>query len=333
MKMPWFRAYTKMVDDEKLRLLAFEDRWHFVAILCLKGAGVLDENDPLLMRKVAVKLGLDLRALDEAVRRIAEVGLIDRETLQPIKWDELQMRSDADTTAAERKRRQRQRQREASHSSTDPDPGDGENRDTEVSRVTGTDVTRTDTDTDKEEDIAVSLDVVGAPPAAAAPPAAPPTPAPKPRRAEPVGTRLPADWALPKPWGEWALAERPDMAADDVRREAACFADHWHAKAGKDGRKADWLATWRNWIRRCDGGAPRTARGGRAGVFDPHAQVETFAQRAARQRMEEVAPMAARKAPGGGFDAAQRFMRGGDVVDVTPAAQGRDLALAGGAHG
>lgn len=70
MKMPWFRAYTKMVDDEKLRLLAFEDRWHFVAILCLKGAGVLDENDPLLMRKVAVKLGLDLRALDEAVRAI-----------------------------------------------------------------------------------------------------------------------------------------------------------------------------------------------------------------------------------------------------------------------
>ena len=52
----------------------------------------------------------------------------------------------------------------------------------------------------------------------------------------------------------------------------------------------------------------------------PDAPVETYAQRAARQRMEEVAPMAARKAPGSAFDAAQRFMRG-DVVDVTPAPQ------------
>ena len=50
----------------------------------------------------------------------------------------------------------------------------------------------------------------------------------------------------------------------------------------------------------------------------PDTPVETYAQRAARQRMEEVAPMAARKAPGAAFDAAQRFMRGGDVVDVTP---------------
>ena len=52
----------------------------------------------------------------------------------------------------------------------------------------------------------------------------------------------------------------------------------------------------------------------------PDTPVETYAQRAARQRMEEVAPMAARKAPGAAFDAAQRFMRG-DVVDVTPAPQ------------
>ena len=42
---------------------------------------------------------------------------------------------------------------------------------------------------------------------------------------------------------------------------------------------------------------------------------ETYAQRAARQRMEEVAPMAARKQPGSAFDAAQRFMQG-EVIDV-----------------
>ena len=50
-------------------------------------------------------------------------------------------------------------------------------------------------------------------------------------------------------------------------------------------------------------------------VVQRDAPVETYAQRAARQRMEEVAPMAARKKPGSAFDAAQRFMQG-EVIDV-----------------
>lgn len=81
--LPWFRAYTEMVDDEKLRLLAFEDRWHFVALLCLKGQGVLDETGPLLFRKVAVKLGLTLAELEDVARRLSEVGLLDADTFQP----------------------------------------------------------------------------------------------------------------------------------------------------------------------------------------------------------------------------------------------------------
>lgn len=63
------------------------------------------------------------------------------------------------------------------------------------------------------------------------------------------GTRLPAEWALPKPWGDWALGEMPGWTPDTVRNEAAKFADFWHAKTGKDATKADWLATWRNWCR------------------------------------------------------------------------------------
>jgi hypothetical protein len=61
------------------------------------------------------------------------------------------------------------------------------------------------------------------------------------------GTRLPDDWELPNEWAEWAKAERPDLNPADV---AAVFADHWRAKPGKDGRKTDWLATWRNWVRK-----------------------------------------------------------------------------------
>ena len=88
---------------------------------------------------------------------------------------------------------------------------------------------------------------------AQAPRAAPPSPSPTPLtssslRSEEVAraSRLPADWQLPDSWREWATAERPDL---DMQRAAAGFADYWHAKPGKDGRKTDWLATWRNWVR------------------------------------------------------------------------------------
>jgi hypothetical protein len=85
---------------------------------------------------------------------------------------------------------------------------------------------------------------------AATPPPAPPEPPPAADAAPtPRATRLRADWALPKAWGEWALAEFPHWTPDTVRRIAEGFADHWRGKAGKDATKADWLATWRNWCR------------------------------------------------------------------------------------
>lgn len=138
--LPWLRLYTEMVDDEKIRLLAFEDRWHYVALLCCKGAGLLDAGDriELLRRKLGVKLGLAARELEAAANRLAEVGLIDAETFQPIGWEGRQFASDTDPTAADRKRRQRERERE----------GGG----TDASRVTVTEVTRTDTETETEEE-------------------------------------------------------------------------------------------------------------------------------------------------------------------------------------
>ena len=84
----------------------------------------------------------------------------------------------------------------------------------------------------------------GDPEAPLAPPSATPTPKAS------TACRLPKDWQLPKAWGEWALSERPDWTADKVRKVAEAFRDHWLSKGGADARKADWLATWRNWVRR-----------------------------------------------------------------------------------
>ena len=95
--MKWFRAYSSIVDDDKLRLLAFEDRWHFMALCALKCAGLLDEPDSdLRSRKIAVKMGVQVRELEEIARRLREVGLVD-ETLNPCKWNDLQYRSDNST--------------------------------------------------------------------------------------------------------------------------------------------------------------------------------------------------------------------------------------------
>lgn len=131
--MQWFRLYSRIVDDEKLRLLAFEDRWHFVALCCLKSDGLLDEPDTeLRSRKIAVKLGVQIRELDEIARRLREVDLID-ETLNPIAWQELQFRSDNSTERVKKYRQKQQR-----------------NAATRLRNVSVT-VQETETETDKKE--------------------------------------------------------------------------------------------------------------------------------------------------------------------------------------
>lgn len=64
------------------------------------------------------------------------------------------------------------------------------------------------------------------------------------------GKSLDKDWQLPKDWGEWALSERPELNADQIRKIAENFKDHWLANANQaKSKKADWEATWRVWVR------------------------------------------------------------------------------------
>jgi len=107
---PWFRLWSDAVDDEKLRLLAFEDRWHFVALMCCKSQGILDsqDHDAIMRRKVAVKLGLQVRELEEVARRLSEVDLINSESLQPLAWCKRQFESDLSTERVRRFREAKQ---------------------------------------------------------------------------------------------------------------------------------------------------------------------------------------------------------------------------------
>ena len=67
------------------------------------------------------------------------------------------------------------------------------------------------------------------------------------KHSETRGTRLAEDWELPTQWREWGNKERPDLHLDTV---ASCFRDHWISVGGERGIKRNWLATWRNWVRR-----------------------------------------------------------------------------------
>jgi hypothetical protein len=61
------------------------------------------------------------------------------------------------------------------------------------------------------------------------------------------GTRIPADFAINADMVAWAREHTPHV---DARRETERFIDHWRAATGKNSTKCDWIAAWRNWMRR-----------------------------------------------------------------------------------
>lgn len=69
----------------------------------------------------------------------------------------------------------------------------------------------------------------------------------QPRKPAKRGTRLPDDWMPTQELIDAMSAESPHV---DLRWETTKFRDYWDAQPGTKGVKADWDATWRNWIRR-----------------------------------------------------------------------------------
>lgn len=72
------------------------------------------------------------------------------------------------------------------------------------------------------------------------------TPKAKSKAESAPASRLPADWMPSDDDIEFCKTERPDLLTSGV---ADRFRDYWIAQPGVKGRKADWVATWRNWVR------------------------------------------------------------------------------------
>lgn len=67
------------------------------------------------------------------------------------------------------------------------------------------------------------------------------------------GSSLSKDWEPDEEQIAFCRSERPDL---DPRTVASRFRDYWIAQPGAKGRKTDWPATWRNWVRN-ERAAPR----------------------------------------------------------------------------
>ena len=81
-------------------------------------------------------------------------------------------------------------------------------------------------------------------------------------------TRLNAQWRLPPELRRWA--EDAGLAPARIGPTAERFRDYWMAQPGQKGVKADWPATWRNWVRRDvdDARAPRAGSAANGGQAD-----------------------------------------------------------------
>ncbi len=70
-------------------------------------------------------------------------------------------------------------------------------------------------------------------------------------RKEPIdderASRLTTD-SLPPEWSDYCRQKRPELVPQETWER---FRDYWRSVPGAKGRKLDWAATWRNWVREC----------------------------------------------------------------------------------
>ncbi|UGA37922.1 hypothetical protein JOS77_28955 [Chromobacterium haemolyticum] len=224
-RLPWFRMYADFLNDPKLISLAFEDQRHFIGVLALKCDGAIDEvvDGDLLDRIMAQRLWIDHAVIRDVKRRLVAAGLIDTDW-QPIAWDKRQMKSDSDSTGAERQRRYR------------------ESRKSNALRDAS--VTRLDTDTDTEEEqIQDQAPVVVA--------------AQSGQKSQSRQVTM-KTWLAELPEDEDAISAADPIFADAKKTGlpedfiALCWLEfkHRHTKGGNKAKKyKDWRAAFRNSVR------------------------------------------------------------------------------------
>lgn len=215
----WFRLHDCVLDDPKVQRLSPALFKTWINLLCLAS-----RNDGVLpgISDIAFIIRMDEEAANSAVIALIDGGLLDMEgggEISPHKWAERQFKGDSSTDRVKRFR-ERSMKRDETVSTSDV------KRDETVSE------TASDTDTEQNRGRESAL-------------AGPLSPKPSVSGSK-KGSRVPIGFR-PNPVD---LAEANRLIGTRVEIEILKFRDYWGARAGKDGLKLDWDATWRNWARR-----------------------------------------------------------------------------------
>lgn len=231
----WFRWHHGSVTDPKFQLVARKSKQALASVIAV-WAFVLEQASASEDRgafgaidceAIDCLLGLEDGATAAILAAMGERGLVDDGAVSA--WEKRQpKRERTDNTSTERSRAHRDRQRQEQqdgekqrHATPEIDDATPRNATQHQKKPRGEE---SRVDKRREEEKTEEA----------------------PSAKSPAGTSLPRDWVLPAQWASWAISERPDL---DPERVAEEFRDYWIARPGKDGRKSDWLATWRNWVR------------------------------------------------------------------------------------
>lgn len=213
----WFRMYAEFASDPKVQMLSEAMQRRLVMLFCMRCS---DVTVTLSDDEIAFQMRISGEELAETKALFIRKGFIDS-SWQIINWEKRQFASD---TSAARTRAYRDRKRDKGVTSQ-PSHGDALEQN------------RTDTEQKREERGAPAPEVDMGNPISATPVAS----------RSPTGSRLTPDWQLDDVQRAWTAQNCPGL---NIAVEVEKFRDYWLAKPGKDGRKTDWPATWRNWARR-----------------------------------------------------------------------------------
>ena len=215
----WFRWHHGSVTDPKFQLVARKSKQSLATIIAvwafvLEKASASEERGHfggLDCESVDCMFGLEDGATQAILSAMADRGLVDADRVAS--WGKRQVKRErTDDFSTDRVKAFRSKERQETPKTNDETPCNAMERQ----------------ETPREEKR--REEVIDTAPSAKSP----------------RGTALPKDWTLPDDWKTWAEKERPDV---DPQTAADSFRDFWIAKPGKEGRKTDWQATWRNWVR------------------------------------------------------------------------------------
>ena len=239
----WFRHYTGLCSDPKFggiarRAKVSRERAVFIFAFALECAAERNSGGAFSWDadSVADLLNCETIEVERVFLELEAAGMVDG--CKIAKWSTRQFEVDRDATAAERQARFRAKHRAAT---ADEGVSNGPvTRDMPVSHGPHRQIQITETEKiEGESALAGPL---------------PPKPSVSGSK---KGSRVPTDFR-PNPVD---LAEANRLIGTRVEIEILKFRDYWGARAGKDGLKLDWDATWRNWARRASEAPMRPGAG------------------------------------------------------------------------